>query len=319
MAARCTRPPLDSGGEAGHLLARAPSRRYCRSTARPRLGAGMIEEPFERDFEAIEAAVMETPRGRWFLAEFAKRNRVAETRVLLDAVARLEQSLVGHAASSEAERLRAELARMAEVIDAAKHEAGGPEASSDPGRRPVRLPELLARLARNAETATADIHAATERVQETAWTLRERGTDPAICAEVDDRAAQIHTACAFQELTGQRTRRLVEALCLVEDRIEALTSPLGGAAPAPEAAPPPSSETFAPRPSAFALPPSPPERPQVEPPPIYRAAPEAPQRTPSPPAARRDPRRGGSAERTYPQTLAELDRLDIREKLKLFT
>ena len=48
----------------------------------------------EEDYEAIEAAVMETVRGRWFLAEFARRSRVDEMRQMLDAVARLEQVVV---------------------------------------------------------------------------------------------------------------------------------------------------------------------------------------------------------------------------------
>src|SRR5262245_29649686 len=37
----------------------------------------------EDEYEAIEAAVMETARGRWFLAEHARRNRHAETELLL--------------------------------------------------------------------------------------------------------------------------------------------------------------------------------------------------------------------------------------------
>ncbi len=46
------------------------------------------------DYEAILNAVMETARGRWFLAEYARRNRNADTRLLLDALARLEATLV---------------------------------------------------------------------------------------------------------------------------------------------------------------------------------------------------------------------------------
>ncbi len=45
----------------------------------------------DEDYEAIEAAVMETVRGRWFLSEFARRSRVDEMRQMLDAMARLEQ------------------------------------------------------------------------------------------------------------------------------------------------------------------------------------------------------------------------------------
>src|SRR5688572_12501179 len=49
--------------------------------------------PREEDYAAIAEAFMETSRGRWFLTEYAKRNRNADTRMVLDAVARIEQSL----------------------------------------------------------------------------------------------------------------------------------------------------------------------------------------------------------------------------------
>ncbi|MEM8812505.1 MAG: hypothetical protein AAGF59_07780 [Pseudomonadota bacterium] len=45
------------------------------------------------DYEAIEAAVMETARGRWFLAEYARRHRAADTEMLLAAIRKLEASL----------------------------------------------------------------------------------------------------------------------------------------------------------------------------------------------------------------------------------
>lgn len=42
------------------------------------------------DFDAIREAVMETPRGRWFLDEFSTRLRSAETSRLHDSMRRLE-------------------------------------------------------------------------------------------------------------------------------------------------------------------------------------------------------------------------------------
>jgi hypothetical protein len=42
------------------------------------------------DFDAIREAVMETPRGRWFLDEFSTRLRGAETSRLHDSMRRLE-------------------------------------------------------------------------------------------------------------------------------------------------------------------------------------------------------------------------------------
>jgi hypothetical protein len=45
------------------------------------------------DYDAIEAAVMETARGRWFLLEYDRRRRAAETTQLLEAVTRLERAV----------------------------------------------------------------------------------------------------------------------------------------------------------------------------------------------------------------------------------
>src|ERR1700742_161711 len=50
-------------------------------------------QPSEEDYDAISEAFMETSRGRWFLGEYAKRNRNADTRMVLDAVARIEQTV----------------------------------------------------------------------------------------------------------------------------------------------------------------------------------------------------------------------------------
>lgn len=47
----------------------------------------------DADFETIEAAVNETARGRWFLAEFARRNRAAETDRLHAALQRIESAV----------------------------------------------------------------------------------------------------------------------------------------------------------------------------------------------------------------------------------
>jgi hypothetical protein len=56
----------------------------------PAPGSATSGEP---DFQAIESAVMETARGRWFLAEYAKRHRSADTGTILEALRRIEQSI----------------------------------------------------------------------------------------------------------------------------------------------------------------------------------------------------------------------------------
>ena len=52
--------------------------------------AGPPQGLSEADFETIEAAVMETERGRWFLGEFARRTRASDTLRILEALDRLE-------------------------------------------------------------------------------------------------------------------------------------------------------------------------------------------------------------------------------------
>src|SRR5258708_36165897 len=42
------------------------------------------------DYESICAALMQTERGRWFLEEYARRNRSADTQLLLAAIGRIE-------------------------------------------------------------------------------------------------------------------------------------------------------------------------------------------------------------------------------------
>jgi len=53
------------------------------------------------DYAEIEEAVLESARGRRFLAEYAKRQRSAETWMLLEAIHRLESRLESHIAAAE--------------------------------------------------------------------------------------------------------------------------------------------------------------------------------------------------------------------------
>jgi hypothetical protein len=58
-------------------------------------------------------------RGRWFLGEYAKRNRNADTRMVLDEVARIEQTLEALHQSTPDTRLTQILATIRNVVDQA--------------------------------------------------------------------------------------------------------------------------------------------------------------------------------------------------------
>src|SRR5436305_340290 len=72
------------------------------------------------------------------------------------------------------------------------------------------------------EAATSDILACAEHIQEMAWTMREQGVDGAVCDLLDAKATEVYTACSFQDLTGQRTRKVIGVLRYLEDRINAM-------------------------------------------------------------------------------------------------
>src|SRR5436853_7875481 len=80
-------------------------------------------EPGEADYDAISAAFMETSRGRWFLGEYAKRNRNADTRMVLDAVARIEENLAAQKQVVPDDRLPAALEAIRHAVDEAKDAA----------------------------------------------------------------------------------------------------------------------------------------------------------------------------------------------------
>ncbi len=72
--------------------------------------------PDEADYDAIREAFMETARGRWFLGEYAKRNRNADTRMVLDEVARIERTLEVLQQSTEALQQSTPDSRLSEIL-----------------------------------------------------------------------------------------------------------------------------------------------------------------------------------------------------------
>jgi chemotaxis regulatin CheY-phosphate phosphatase CheZ len=185
----------------------------------------------EDDYGAIADAVMETARGRWFLGEYAKRNRTADTDLLLTAINRLESSVGGERTHPQIEQVRFDLVEMAKTIAQLKIEVS----SSDDQSQFMQATEALDAVVKTTETATSSILESAEQIQEMAWTLRESGADIAVCDALDRRAADIYTACTFQDLTAQRTQKVVRTLRFLEGRINALVDAWSSDKPMPAA------------------------------------------------------------------------------------
>ena len=59
-----------------------------------------VEGYRNESFESLEAAVLETQRGRWFLEEYARRQRSTETLAILDVLKKLENAVLNSPVSS---------------------------------------------------------------------------------------------------------------------------------------------------------------------------------------------------------------------------
>ncbi|CUT14668.1 FIG00440209 hypothetical protein [Bradyrhizobium sp.] len=188
-------------------------------------------EPNEQDYDAIREAFLETARGRWFLGEYAKRNRNADTRMVLDAVAKIEETLAAQRQPVVEDRLPEALVairhaiREAETIAIAAFDPGAIEASLAPIPRGLRI------------------------IKEISWRWREIGADGRICDLIDSQLASIEAACA-QVSTIDPRADLKAAFDLLKDRIDQTDADA-----TPQAAPPsPAPVQDAPSPVAEAPP-----------------------------------------------------------------
>jgi chemotaxis regulatin CheY-phosphate phosphatase CheZ len=179
--------------------------------------------PFtDADYEMIAAAVLETARGRWFMQEHARRNRQADTRLVLDAIEKLERMIAHRQDTAEAERMRIDLVEMMNAITRTKTEIAAIRPTRDASNHFDHASMELDAIVGATEKAASDILATAERVQEIAWTLREQGVDASVCDLLDANTTEFYTACSFQDLAGQRIRKVIEVLRFLEARIDAM-------------------------------------------------------------------------------------------------
>lgn len=177
--------------------------------------------PSEADYQAISEAFMETSRGRWFLKEYARRNRNADTALVLDAVARVE-SIV---AAQKQEPAPPPAPPFADTLEAIRSTVDEARATAS---------KALAEL--QSDTALAPAHKGLRVILEVAWRLREIGYDTRICDILETQARAI--AAGHDALAGHDGPATVLAsFDLIARKISELTDET-----APEPAPAPVAE-----------------------------------------------------------------------------
>jgi hypothetical protein len=147
--------------------------------------------PREEDYDAIREAFMETSRGRWFLGEYAKRNRNADTGMVLDAVARIEASLAAQKQPATADGLAEALAAIANAVDEARAAAV----------------TALGGLAQ--EETLAPVHKGIRVIKEISWRWREIGADGRICDLIDSQVSAIEAS--YEQLASAAPDAAVSA------------------------------------------------------------------------------------------------------------
>lgn len=179
------------------------------------------------DYDAIERAVAETERGRWFLAEYARRNRLAETEMLLHAIARLEQALARDGGEAGVEPLRRGLAEMEDLI--AETRARVAIAPFDSFEAPAL--DAFAVVARTTRRVAATLAGSAGQIRDAAAALRDRGVPDDLCRAVERQAVEVSTTATIQTLAAQRVYILVGALTRLDAQVEALSGLCDGAPP----------------------------------------------------------------------------------------
>lgn len=173
----------------------------------------------EVEYQTLEQTLMESDRGRRFLKEFLNRHKTPETTEILTAIHRLEKVVTRQRKVPDLDKIRLDIAEMHEAIERTKAEIANIKAEGEESNRFMDASHELDAIVTQTEGATQSILEAAEQIQEKAWVLRENGADDAACDDIDAKATEIFMACSFQDLTGQRTNKVVQVLRYLESRI----------------------------------------------------------------------------------------------------
>ena len=143
-----------------------------------------IAEDTETEYRAIEATLLETVRGRWFLAEHGRRARRLDGALLEDAIRRLQASLREPPAllgqlKSEIETVKAQLAETRAGLMA----------------RPTVDESML---------PTHAILKAAEDIHNIAWSLQANPFDPNGCEQIARNAGRLYAMSQSQAAQSHR-------------------------------------------------------------------------------------------------------------------
>jgi chemotaxis regulatin CheY-phosphate phosphatase CheZ len=184
----------------------------------------------EEDFLAIEDALGANARGRAFLRMRDQRARA----IAADEVKRLMKGLTASfkkttAAPAEKDAnathiriLRQELQEMSVYIQQTRSEIAALRPDDSGNNRIMAATGELDAIVTATERATSDILNGAERIQALVSRLPRTPETTPICEDLEAQCIEILTACSFQDITGQRTTKVVNTLRYLEKRVNSM-------------------------------------------------------------------------------------------------
>lgn len=164
----------------------------------------------EHDFDSIENAVLETPRGRWFLAEYARRNNQMENEFLLLSIRRLENHLSQKSTSPEAHDLLLATAKILDITESITRTIGIDHQALDPADHPLRGIPL------EAEDLNTEMTLAADQIRDLADTLKHKRPVPELAKKIAQQATLIMDLGSRQTQVLKRVHALVEMQRIIE-------------------------------------------------------------------------------------------------------
>lgn len=178
----------------------------------------------EEEYESFEETIASSAKGRAFLRDHARRHRVMSAEEVKRVVYQIRDDIenrAGGAGQGRVEMLRAELQEMASSIVETKRQIAALQPTDTGKNRIMAATGELDAIVSATERATSEIIAQAELLIGMADDIRAL-KENALAARVEGAATEILMACSFQDITGQRTNKVVNAMRYLEHRINAM-------------------------------------------------------------------------------------------------
>jgi chemotaxis regulatin CheY-phosphate phosphatase CheZ len=183
----------------------------------------------EEEYLDIEEVLASNARGRSFLRMRDQRARLVSVnevrKIQRDLKEALQKSFSEHSGEGKDEAhhiLRQELREMGAYIHQTRREIAALRPNDAGANRIMAATGELDAIVSATERATSDILNGVERIQDLTLKLPKTSDVAPIAEEIQAHVTEVLTACSFQDITGQRTTKVVNTLRYIEQRVNSM-------------------------------------------------------------------------------------------------